>query len=411
MPTIDTQRLRRLPPYLFGQLNELKLRLRQDGADVIDLGMGNPDQPTPPHILNKLIEVAQDRKAHRYSASKGIPALLRSICRFYKNRFDVDLDWKSECIATIGSKEGLAHLMLALLDPGELALIPNPTYPIHIYSVAMAGGNVVQIPLREEEEFVPDLEYITREVWPRPKVITLNFPHNPTTATVTLDFFEEIVRFAKDNDIIVIHDMAYADITFDGYSSPSFLEIPGAKEVGVEFFTMSKSYNMAGWRVGFCVGNSEVVGALAKIKSYYDYGIFTPVQVAAIAALDGPQDCVTEQALIYQNRRDVLCDGLRRIGWPVKSPKASMFVWAPIPQPYREMGSMEFARILMQEAEVAVAPGIGFGDLGDGYVRIALVENEHRLRQAVRNIRRSLTRLQPEQSQAETKVRARETGS
>ncbi|MDA2934760.1 aminotransferase class I/II-fold pyridoxal phosphate-dependent enzyme, partial [Acidobacteria bacterium AH-259-D05] len=401
MPTIDSQRLKRLPPYLFEQLNEMKLRLRQEGTDVIDLGMGNPDQPTPQHIIDKLCEVIQDRKTHRYSASKGIPALLRAICRFYKSRFNVDLDWQTECIATIGSKEGLAHLVLALLDPGDLALIPNPTYPIHIYSVAMAGGNVVSIPLREEKEFVPDLEYITREIWPRPKIITLNFPHNPTTATVSLDFFEGIVHFAKDNHIIVIHDMAYADITFDDYQSPSFLQIPEAKEVGVEFYTLSKSYNMAGWRLGFCVGNPDVIAALAKIKGYYDYGIFTPIQVAAIAALDGPQECVVQQAQIYQNRRDVLCDGLNRIGWPVKSPKASMFTWAPIPEPYREMGSMEFSMMLMREAEVALAPGIGFGDLGEGYVRIAMVENEHRLRQAVRNIRRSLTKLQPRDPQLE----------
>ena len=399
MPTINTQRLKRLPPYLFGQLNETKLRLRQEGADVIDLGMGNPDQPTPQHIIDKLCEVVQDRKAHRYSASKGIPALLKAISRFYKKCFNVDLDSQTECIATIGSKEGLAHMMLALLDPGDLALIPNPTYPIHIYSVALAGGNVVSIPLREEEEFVPDVEYITREIWPRPKIITLNFPHNPTTATVSLDFFEEIVRFAKDNQIMVIHDMAYAGITFDDYQSPSFLQVPGAKDVGVEFYTMSKSYNMAGWRLGFCVGNPDMIAALAKIKGYYDYGIFTPIQVAAIAALDGPQDCVKRQAKIYQSRRDVLCDGLNRIGWPVKSPKASMFTWAPIPEPYREMGSIEFSMMLMKEAHVALAPGVGFGDLGEGYVRIAMVENEHRLRQAIRNIRRSLTKLQPLEQQ------------
>ncbi len=401
MLTIDTQRLKRLPPYLFGRLNDIKLRLRQEGADVIDLGMGNPDQPTPQHIIDKLTEVVQDRKTHRYSASRGIPGLLRAICRYYKNRFDVDLDWQSECIATIGSKEGLAHLMLALLDPGDLALIPNPTYSIHHYSVAMAGGNVVSIPLRAEEEFVPDLEHITREIWPRPKVITLNFPHNPTTATVSLDFFQEIVRFARDNNIIVVHDMAYAGITFDDYSAPSFLQVPGAKEVGVEFYTLSKSYNMAGWRVGFCVGNRDIVTALAKIKGYYDYGIFTPIQVAAIAALDGPQDCVIEQARIYQSRRDVLCDGLNRIGWSVKSPKASMFMWAPIPEPYRKMDSMEFSALLMQEAHVAVVPGIGFGSLGEGYVRIAMVENEHRLRQAVRNIRRCLDKLQPSDPQLE----------
>jgi alanine-synthesizing transaminase len=404
MPTINTQRLNRLPPYLFGQLNETKLRLRQEGADVIDLGMGNPDQPTPQHIIDKLCEVVQDRKSHRYSASKGIPALLKAISRYYKKCFNVDLDSETECIATIGSKEGLAHLMLALLDPGDLALIPNPTYPIHIYSVAMAGGNVVSIPLREEEEFVPDVEYITREIWPRPKIITLNFPHNPTTATVSLDFFEEIVRFAKDNGIMVIHDMAYAGVTFDGYKAPSFLQVPGAKDVGVEFYTMSKSYNMAGWRLGFCVGNSDIIAALAKIKGYYDYGIFTPIQVAAIAALDGPQDCVKRQAEIYQSRRDVLCDGLNRIGWPVKVPKASMFTWAPIPEPYREMGSIEFSMMLMKEAHVALAPGIGFGDLGEGYVRIAMVENEHRLRQAVRNIRRSLTKLQPEREQQRIKL-------
>jgi alanine-synthesizing transaminase len=404
MPTINTQRLNRLPPYLFGQLNETKLRLRQEGADVIDLGMGNPDQPTPQHIIDKLCEVVQDRKSHRYSASKGIPALLKAISRYYKKCFNVDLDSETECIATIGSKEGLAHLMLALLDPGDLALIPNPTYPIHIYSVAMAGGNVVSIPLREEKEFVPDVEYITREIWPRPKIITLNFPHNPTTATVSLDFFEEIVRFAKDNGIMVIHDMAYAGVTFDDYKAPSFLQVPGAKDVGVEFYTMSKSYNMAGWRLGFCVGNSDIIAALAKIKGYYDYGIFTPIQVAAIAALDGPQDCVKRQAEIYQSRRDVLCDGLNRIGWPVKVPKASMFTWAPIPEPYREMGSIEFSMMLMKEAHVALAPGIGFGDLGEGYVRIAMVENEHRLRQAVRNIRRSLTKLQPEREQQRIKL-------
>ena len=399
MPTINTQRLKRLPPYLFGQLNETKLRLRQEGADIIDLGMGNPDQPTPQHIIDKLCEVVQDRKTHRYSASKGIPALLKAICRFYKNRFDVDLDSRTECIATIGSKEGLAHLMLALLDPGDLALVPNPTYPIHIYGVAMAGGNVVSIPLREEENFVPDVEYITREIWPRPKIITLNFPHNPTTATVSLDFFEEIVRFAKDNQIMVVHDMAYADLTFDDYQAPSFLQVPDAKDVGVEFYTMSKSYNMAGWRLGFCVGNPDIIAALAKIKGYHDYGIFTPIQVAGIAALDGPQDCVQRQCETYQSRRDVLCDGLNRIGWPVKSPKASMFTWAPIPEPYREMGSIEFSMMLMKEAHVALAPGIGFGDLGEGYVRIAMVENEHRLRQAIRNIRRSLTKLKPQDPQ------------
>ena len=327
---------------------------------------------------------------HRYSRSKGIPALLRAICRHYKHRFDVDLAWERETVATIGSKEGLAHLALALLDPGDLALVPNPTYPIHIYSVALAGGNVVSIPLREEQAFIPEMAEITRDLWPRPKMMIFNFPHNPTTATVRLSFFEEIVEFARRQGIIVIHDMAYSDIAFDGYKAPSFLQVEGAKEVGVEFFTLSKSYSMAGWRVGFCLGNSEVIDGLAKIKSYYDYGIFTPVQVAAIAALDGPQDCVEEAAQTYRRRRDVLVESLGRIGWPVPKPKATMFVWAPIPEQYRAMGSMDFSMKLMKEAEVAVSPGIGFGDMGEGYVRISMVENEHRIRQAVRNIRRCL---------------------
>jgi alanine-synthesizing transaminase len=395
MPTINSNRLDRLPPYLLGRLNETTLRMRRQGADVIDLGMGNPDRPTPQHIVDKAIEVIQDPKAHRYSASRGIPAVLKAITRHYDNKYDVGLDWETECVATIGSKEGLGHLMLALIDPGDLALVPNPTYPIHIYSVVMAGGNIVTIPLSEESDFVPNLEHITREIWPKPKVITLNFPHNPTTATVSLDFLKEVVAFAKKNDIIVVHDMAYSDIVYDGYEAPSLLQVPGAKDIGVEFFTFSKSYNMAGWRMGACVGNSDVITALKRIKSYYDYGIFTPVQVAAIAAIDGPQECVQEACATYKSRRDVLCEGLTRIGWPVKKPKATMFTWAPIPEEYRHMGSMDFAIMLTEKAEVAVAPGIGFGDMGDNYVRIAMVENEHRLRQAIRNIRRTLTDLTP----------------
>lgn len=394
MSFVNTQRLKRLPPYLFGQLNEMKLRLRQDGADVIDLGMANPDQPTPAHIVDKLIDTVKDPKAHRYSASRGIPALLRAICRFYKKRFQVDLDWRTEAIATIGTKEGLAHLALALLDRGDLALVPNPCYPIHTYSVAMAGANVVSVPLGAGREFIQNLEYTATEIWPRPKLITLNFPHNPTTAAVSLDTFEEVVRFARNNNVIVIHDLAYGDITFDDYRAPSFLQVPGAKEVGVEFYTTSKAYNMAGWRVGFCLGHRDIIGALSKIKSYYDYGIFTPIQVAAIAALDGSQDCVAEQARVYEKRRDVLCDGLNRIGWRVEPPTASMFTWAPIPEAYREMGSMEFSKMLMEQAHVAVAPGVGFGTLGEGWVRLAMVENEHRLRQAIRNIRRCLSKLQ-----------------
>ncbi len=389
---IDTKRLQRLPPYVFAQINEQKLKLRQQGVDVIDLGMGNPDQPAPPHIIEKLCEVVHDEKAHRYASggSRGLPALRQAICRHYQGRFGVELDWQREVITTIGSKEGLAHICLALLDPGDLAVVPNPAYPIHIYGVAIAGGNVLSIPLRPEKEFVPEMEMITREVWPRPKLMIFNFPHNPTTATVDVSFFEEVVAFARKRDIIVIHDLAYSDIAFDGYVAPSFMQVPGAKEVGVEFFTMSKSYNMAGWRVGFCVGNPDVIDALAKIKGYMDYGIFTPIQVAAITALDGPQDCVKAAAKLYQKRRDALVRGLNRIGWPVLKPRASMFVWAPIPGRYREMGSVAFAMQLMKEAEVAVSPGVGFGDMGEGYVRISLVENEQRIQQAVRNIKKCL---------------------
>ena len=388
---IRTRRLEKLPPYLFGRLNALKLKLRQEGVDIIDLGMGNPDSPTPSHIVDKLVEVVtSDPKSHRYTRARGIPALLKAICRYYKRWYDVDLDWEREALVTIGSKEGLAHLALALLDPGDLALVPNPTYPIHIYGVVIAGGNTVAIPMREERDFVPDMTEITRELWPRPKVLILNFPHNPTGATVELPFFEEIVEFARRTGIIVVHDMAYSDIAFDGYVSPSFLQAEGAKAVGVEFFTLSKSYSMAGWRIGFCVGNAEVIEGLYSIKGYMDYGVFTPIQVAAIAALDGPQDCVREVTALYQRRRDLLVDGLNRMGWEVKPPRAGMFVWAPIPESYKELGSMEFALKLMKEAEVAVAPGIGFGHMGEGYVRIALVENEHRLRQAIRNIKRSL---------------------
>ena len=385
-----SKRLDRLPPYLFGTLNELKLKLRQQGEDVIDLAMGNPDSPPAPHIAEKLREVTLDSKAHRYSASKGIPNLRKAICRHYQKRFEVELDWETEAIGVIGSKEGLAHLSLALLDEGDTALVPNPTYPIHIYSVVIAGGNVITIPLSQEENFVPQMDRIARELWPKPKVMILNFPHNPTTAVVDLSFLEQVVEFARQEDILVVHDFAYSDIVFDGYRAPSIMQIKGAKEVAVEFFTMSKSYNMAGWRVGFCVGNSKVIEALAKIKGYYDYGIFTPVQVAAIAALDGPQDCVRETAERYQQRRDVLVEGLDRIGWPLTKPKATMFVWASIPDKYRQMGSMKFAAKLLEEAKVAVTPGVGFGDLGEGYVRVALVENEHRIRQAVRNIKRCL---------------------
>ena len=387
---ILSRRLERLPPYVFNEVNALKMKLRRKGVDIIDLGMGNPDQPTPDHIIDKMVEVAHDPKAHGYSPSAGLPALRRAICRHYKRRFDVDLDPETEAIVTIGSKEGLAHIFLALLDPGDQAIVPNPAYPLHLYGVAIANGNVVSLPLRAEKEFVPDIEMITRELWPKPKLMIFNFPHNPTTATVDISFFEEIVDFARRQEIIVIHDMAYSDITFDGYDAPSLLQVKGAKEVGVEFYTMSKSYNMAGARVGFCLGNPEIIDALAVIKNYYDYGVYTPIQVSAITALDGPQDCVRIVRERYQHRRDTLVEGLNRIGWSVPTPKASMFLWAPIPEQHREMGSMKFAMKMMEEAEVAVSPGIGFGDNGEGYVRISLVENDLRIRQAIRNIKRAL---------------------
>ena len=387
---ITSRRIDRLPPYVFAEVNAHKMALRRRGVDIIDLGMGNPDQPTPAHIVDKLTEVVQDGKTHRYSPSQGMGALRRAVCRHYKRRYDVDLDADSEAIVTIGSKEGLAHICLALLDPGDLAIVPNPAYPLHLYGVAIANGNVLSLPLKPEKGFVPDIEVISRELWPKPKMMIFNFPHNPTTATVDLSFFEEVVDFARQQEIIVIHDMAYSEIVFDGYQAPSLLQVKGAKDVGVEFYTMSKSYNMAGWRVGFCVGNPEVIAALSVIKHYYDYGVFMPIQVAAIAALDGPQDCVHEAARIYQSRRDTLVEGLDRIGWHVTKPKASMFVWAPIPEQHRHLGSIKFALKLMEEAEVAVSPGIGFGEMGEGYVRISLVENEHRIRQAVRNIKRAL---------------------
>ena len=387
---ITSRRIERLPPYGFAEVNAHKMELRRRGVDIIDLGMGNPDQPTPGHIVDKLTEVAGDPKSHRYAPSQGMPALRRAIARHYKRRFDVTIDPDTEAIVTIGSKEGLAHICLAMLDPGDLAIVPNPAYPLHLYGVAIANGNVLSLPLRPEKEFVPEIQMITRELWPKPKMMIFNFPHNPTTTTVDIAFFEEIVDFARRQNIIVIHDMAYSDIVFDGYQAPSLLQVKGAKEVGVEFYTMSKSYNMAGWRVGFCLGNPEVITALRTIKHYYDYGVFTPIQVAAVAALDGPQDCVRQASETYRSRRNTLVEGLNRSGWPVPSPKASMFVWAAIPEKHRHMGSMKFALKLMEEAEVAVSPGIGFGDMGEGYVRISLVENEHRIRQAVRNIKRVL---------------------
>ena len=387
---IFSKRLHRLPPYMLGKLRQLTHERRQQGVDIIDLGMGNPSQPTPQHIVDKLCEAAQEPRHHRYSASRGIFNLRREISWHYDRRYGVQIDPDQEAIAVIGTKEGFAHLALALIDEGDLALVPNPTFPIHIYSIVLAGGSIVSLPLREENQFVPSLDEIARDIWPRPKVLILSFPHNPTGAVVDLAFFEEIVDFAKRQDIIVIHDLAYADIVFDGYEAPSFLQAKGAKDVGVEFVSLSKSYNMAGWRCGFAVGNSEIIGALAKIKGYYDYGIFAPVQVAAIMALRTPMDFLTENAEAYRQRRDVLVDGFNRIGWKMQKPKATMFVWAPIPDRFRHISSMDFSMKLLDEAEVCVSPGVGFGQNGEGYVRIALVENEDRIRQAVRQIRRAL---------------------
>ncbi len=383
-------RIKRLPPYVFAQVQALKLDARHRGEDIIDLGMGNPDQPTPPHIVDKLVEAARNPRNHRYSASRGITKLRHAITAWYKRHYEVDLDPETEAIVTIGSKDGIAHLALAMIGPGDVVLTPTPTYPIHTYSVIIAGGDVRGIELRQDSDFFDDLMRVYRQTLPRPRILVLNFPHNPTTAVVDLEFFKKVVAFAKEHNVYVIHDLAYADLVYDGYRAPSLLQVPEAKDIGVEFYTLSKSYNMPGWRVGFCVGNREMVGALSKIKSYLDYGIFQPIQIASIIALNGPQDCVKETVARYQHRRNELVNGLNRIGWPVPMPRATMFVWARIPPPFRGMGSLEFSKLLLREAKVAVSPGIGFGEGGDEYVRMALVENEHRTRQAVRGIKKAL---------------------
>ncbi len=383
----DFQRIKRLPPYVFAIVTDLKQKARARGEDIIDFGMGNPDQPTPPHIVDKLVEAAQREDTHRYSVSKGIPRLRKAICGWYKKRFDVDLDPDGEAIVTIGSKEGLAHLALATVGPGDAVLVPNPAYPSHPYGFVIAGADIRHVPMVEGVDFFAELEKAIKDSWPKPKFLLLNFPGNPTAQCVELDFFEKIVAICREHQIWVIHDLAYADIVFDGYVAPSIMQVPGAKEVAVEFFTLSKSYNMPGWRVGFMVGNKTLVGALARMKSYLDYGMFTPIQVAAITALEGPQACVGEIRDMYQKRRDVLCEGLNAIGWQVTPPKATMFVWAPIPEAYRHLGSLEFSKRLLEEAKVAVSPGIGFGAYGDDHVRFGLIENEHRTRQAVRGIR------------------------
>ena len=383
----EFRRIQRLPPYVFAIVNELKATARARGEDIIDFGMGNPDQPTPRHIVAKMVEAAQREDTHRYSVSRGIPRLRRAICRWYKDRYDVDLDPDTQAIVTIGSKEGLAHLALATMGPGDTVLVPNPAYPIHPYGFIISGADVRHVPMTPDVDFFAALQKAIQESWPRPKMLVLNFPGNPTTQCVELDFFERVVAICREHDIWLIHDLAYADIVYDGYKAPSVLQVPGADQIAVEFFSMSKSYSMPGWRVGFMVGNETLVGALAKIKSYLDYGMFTPIQVAAIAALEGPQDCVAEIRAMYERRRNVLCDGLNNIGWQVERPKGTMFVWAPIPEPYREMGSLEFSKKLIRDAKVAGSPGIGFGEYGDGHVRFGLIENEHRTRQAVRGIR------------------------
>jgi alanine-synthesizing transaminase len=384
---VEFPRIKRLPPYVFNITGELKMAARRRGEDIIDMSMGNPDGPTPKHIVDKLVEAAQRQNTHGYSVSKGIPRLRRAITNWYQTRYGIEFDPDSEAIVTIGSKEGLAHLMLATLDRGDTVLVPNPSYPIHIYGAIIAGADIRSVRMDGGVDFFAELERAIRESLPKPKMMILGFPSNPTAQCVDLEFFRRVIALARDHGIYVVHDLAYADITFDGFRAPSIMEVEGAREVAVEFFTMSKSYNMAGWRIGFMVGNKDLVSALARIKSYHDYGTFTPIQVASIAALEGPQDCVEEIRREYQRRRDVLARGLHEAGWMVDVPKASMYIWAKIPEPYREMGSLEFAKKVLADAKVAVSPGIGFGDYGDTHVRFALIENEHRIKQAVRGIK------------------------
>lgn len=386
----DFRRMTRLPPYVFAEVNDLKMKLRRKGEDIIDLGMGNPDIPTPKHIVDKLTEAARKGRNHRYSASAGIPKLRLAISDWYKRRFNVNIDPDREAIATLGAKEGLAHLVLATISPGDVVFAQNPTYPIHPYSVIIAGGDLRSIPIGPDRDFFEDLTAAAKQTWPNPKMLIISYPHNPTTEVVDKAFFRKIVNFCRERDIIVIHDFAYADLVFDGYEPPSFLQIPGAKKIGVEFFSLSKSYSMPGWRVGFCVGNKKIIEALKRIKSYLDYGMFQPVQIAAIIALNGSYNCVEEIVNTYKERRDVLVDGLDRIGWHIEKPKATMFVWAKIPEQYRKMGSVEFSKMLIKKAKVAVSPGKGFGEYGDDYVRFALVENPHRTRQAIKGIKQIL---------------------
>ncbi len=383
-------RIERLPPYVFNIVNELKTKARARGEDIIDFGMGNPDLSTPVHIVDKLVEAARKPRNHRYSASRGIAKLRAAISSWYARRYAVSIDPENEAIAVIGAKEGLSHLALAIVEPGDVALVPDPTYPIHRYSMIIAGANVCSVPLVPGCDFFQSIVEAYQTTWPRPKFLVISFPHNPTCVTVELDFFRRVVEFARENGILVIHDLAYADLTFDGYEAPSFLQVDGAKDIGVEFFSMSKSYNMPGWRVGFCVGNREIIAALARIKSYLDYGMFQPIQIAATVALNGPQDCVSDIVRTYHARRDVLVDGLNRIGWECEKPRGTMFVWAKIPEKHRGMGSLEFCKYALAEAKVALSPGIGFGLHGEGYVRFALVENQKRTRQALQGLKKIL---------------------
>jgi alanine-synthesizing transaminase len=384
---LEGEKLRSLPPYVFGVVKKELAALRKEGKDIIDFSMGNPDGATPQHIVDKLIEAAKNPKNHRYSASRGIYKLNLALADFYKRRFGVDLDPVNEVITTIGSKEGISHLMYAIINSGDSVIVPTPCYPIHAYAVTLAGGNVISVPIVKGRDFFEDMVQVTRNMWPKPKVLLLNYPHNPTTETVDLKFFEKVVEFARKNDIIVLHDNAYSELYFDGYVPPSFLQVPGAKDIGAEFYTLSKTYNMPGWRVGFLAGNKYIVKALEKIKSYLDYGMFQPIQIAAIHALNSSDACINDIRETYRLRRDALVEGMQKIGWNVEKPKASMFVWAEIPQQYKAMGSVDFAVKLMREADVAVSPGLGFGEGGEGFVRFALIENEQRSKQAVRNIK------------------------
>ena len=387
----DFSLIKRLPPYVFNVVNEYKTRARANGEDIIDLGMGNPDQATPPHIVDKLMEAVSNPRNHRYSSSAGIPKLRLAISDWYKRRYGIDIDPDSEAVVTIGSKEGISHLMLSILTPGDNVIVPNPAYPIHIYSVIISRGDVQSIPLYDEDQLLDSIQKVLNEVWPRPRVLILSFPNNPTTMTASKEFFEKVVDLAKEAGLIIVHDLAYADLCFDGYKAPSILEVKGAKDVAVEFFSMSKSYNMPGWRVGFMVGNEKTVSALKRIKSYLDYGIFQPIQIASIHALNSPQDCVDEINALYLSRRNKLIESFNRAGWNIPTPKATMFVWAEIPEQFKEIGSLEFSKLLIEKAKVAVSPGIGFGQYGEGFVRLALVENEMRIMQAARGIKKIMS--------------------